>query len=41
MDDLLENYLVEEALLLAETKYALDLPRNKRGAQQVYAYSMY
>jgi len=35
VDDLLENYLVEEALLLAETKYALDLPRSKRGAEEV------
>ena len=35
VDELLKKHLIEEALLLAETKFALDLPRDKHKAEQV------
>lgn len=35
VDELLKKLLIEEALLLAETKFALDQPRDKNRAIQV------
>ena len=35
VDELLKKHLIEEALLLAETKFALDAPRDKNRALQV------
>ena len=41
VDELVKKHLIEEALLLAETKFALDAPRDKNRALQVMCLLMY